>query len=130
MGFKILGFRVVSRVPMESSAIKISSDGPVKVYKISIWLGQYLAATAKRVTLWSSTSKIGGFFCSKKFSFKEFRSQQRRRGVALKPTIKYRDASGKMRWKGTSDLTKTGTPCSNTNPHKVILWARATSYCI
>ena len=80
-----------------------------QVYKVSLWLGQYKAATAKRITLWSSTPRVSGFWSSKKFNMKEFKKAQSRKKQVLKPTIAYVDSQGKKRWKGTSDLTKTGT---------------------
>ena len=49
-----------------------------QVYKVSLWLGQYKAATAKRITLWSSTPRVSGFWSSKKFNMKEFKKAQSR----------------------------------------------------
>ena len=80
-----------------------------KVYKVSLWLGRFKAATAKRITLWSSTPRISGFWSNKKFNLKQFRKTQQRRKKALQPTIAYVDSEGKRRWKGTKDLTKTGS---------------------
>ena len=80
----------------------------LQVYRVSIWMGRFMAATPKPTLLWSSTPAICGFWSSRKFSLKKFKVKSENR-ASLKPTIQYCDKAGRKRWQGTSDLTKTGT---------------------
>ena len=78
----------------------------MQVYRISIWMGRYKAATPKPTLLWSSTHAITGFWSHRKFGMKQFK--QKRGQPKLKPTKQYVDKQGQRKWQGTADLTKTG----------------------
>ena len=76
------------------------------MWRCSFWMWWYGAPTAKRTTLRSSSPSIGLFWTQK---LKKFQYQQARAEMedAPHPVKKYKDAEGRARYHGTSQLKLT-----------------------
>lgn len=76
-----------------------------EVYRVTFWMKHFGSSTAKRTCIWSTSKLITAFWwgvLTKKEAKKKTGKQQ------LKPVKQYFDKTGRKRFKGTLDLTKTG----------------------
>ena len=83
---------------------------PAQVFKRRFWMWHYQSRTAKPTVLWSPSSAIRTFWRGR-LNLAEVRAEKQARNPQNRqaPTRKYKDAGGRQRFQGTSELKGTGT---------------------
>ena len=77
------------------------------VFRCNFWMFHFDAKTPKRTSLWSSSASIGLFWTSKLKKVKYERAKKERGAAQPRPCRSYRDAEGRVRYHGTSELKQT-----------------------
>ena len=78
-----------------------------KVFRCNFWMFHFDAKTPKRTSLWSSSASIGLFWTSKLKKVKYEQAKRERGAAQPRPCRSYRDAEGRVRYHGTSELKQT-----------------------
>ncbi|CAE7466266.1 unnamed protein product [Symbiodinium pilosum] len=102
-------------IEQPGSSILIESDpmqmvcGLLQVFKCRFWMWHYQSRTAKPTVLWSPSSAIRTFWRGR-LNLAEVRAEKQARNPQNRqaPTRKYKDAGGRQRFQGTSELKGTG----------------------
>ena len=75
-----------------------------KVFRCNFWMFHFDAKTPKRTSLRSSSASIGLFWTSKLKKVKYEQAKRERGAAQPRPCPSYRDAEGRVRYHGTSEL--------------------------
>lgn len=101
--------RMITIKDVQKGMLQFLFLGAHQVYHCYFWMWHYGSKTPKRTALWSSSPSIG-LFWTRKLKKVLYEKERKARGRKPRPCRTYKDAEGRTRYHGTSELKSTEFP--------------------